>query len=419
LSQTGVRLKDYREHEISGATSGARDAFERALEAHLSWRDGAKVHLAQALLEAPSFTMAHVLEAYLSLCSRDVARVHEARAAHARAATLPMTHREQLHVAVVGAALADDFETANELLRKLLQHYPRDVLALQTGHALDYLTGDIEALGARVTAVLPAWSEEVPGYHAVLAMQAFGLVESARYELAEDRGQRALELDPFDTRAHHAVTHVYEMTGNALAGSRWMRERLRFWAIDTIAATHCWWHWALFHLAQGNIEAALELYDQRVRLSRSRDIADMIDASALLWRIELLGANTGRRWPELASAWAQHIDDGYCTFNDLHAMLALVGARHWKNGTRLEHALLRRRFLPTRYGETTVLVGLPACRAIAAFGRGDYSRAVELLDTLPPFARRLGGSHAQRDLMDLTRAAAVRRARRPERSAAA
>jgi hypothetical protein len=250
-------------------------------------------------------------------------------------------------------------------------------------------------------------------------MQAFSLVEGAQYELAADRGLGALELNPLDARAHHALTHVYEMTGNAAAGDRWMRNRIAFWAIDTIAVTHCWWHWALFHLAQGNIAAALELYDQRVRVSRSRDIADMIDASALLWRIELLDVDTGNRWLELASAWTHHIDDGYCTFNDLHAMLALVGARHWTESSRLEQALVRRRLLHTRYAETTRLVGLPACRAIIAFGRGDYARATELLGTIPAFARRLGGSHAQRDLLYLTLLEAVRRLRRPARSAAA
>ena len=58
-----MAVKDYRDLELSGATPLARDAFERALNAHLSWRNGAEVHLQRALLEAPGFTMAHVLRA--------------------------------------------------------------------------------------------------------------------------------------------------------------------------------------------------------------------------------------------------------------------------------------------------------------------------------------------------------------------
>ena len=61
--------------------------------------------------------------------------------------------------------------------------------------------------------------------------------------------------------------------------------------------------------------------------------------SALLWRIDLRRRRRRRRWPELAAAWAPHIDDAFCSFNDLHAMLAFVGARDWQRVDRLERAL--------------------------------------------------------------------------------
>jgi tetratricopeptide (TPR) repeat protein len=414
-----MTVKDHRHDEISGATPLARDAFERALDMHLSWRTGADSQLEQAVLEAPAFTMAHVLRAYLNLVSRDVARVGLARAAYARAAALPANPRERLHVAAIRAALADDFTTFNTLVQALLKQYPRDVLALQVGHAVDYMTGDTETMEARIAGVLPAWSPGAPGYHAVLAMHAFSLVESARYEAATDRGLWALDLNPADARAHHALTHVYEMTGEAITGARWMRDRLGFWSVGTVSATHCWWHWALFHLAQGEVGAALELYDRHIRVGRSLEVADMIDAGSLLWRIELLDVDTAGRWLELASAWAEHIEDAYCTFSDVHAMLALVGARDWKAAGGLEGALLRRQTLNTRYGVTTSLIGLPACRALIAFGRGDYARATQLLGAIPAVARKIGGSHAQRDLLYLTLLEAVRRLRRPARSAAA
>ena len=412
-------MKDHRDLEISGATPAARDAFERALDAHLSWRSGAGVHLEQALKAAPAFTMARVLSAYFDLCSRDPVRVRQAHAAYAIAASLPATPRERLHIGAIGAVLADDFQALKAILQSLLEEYPYDLLALQTGHALDYLTGDIEGMGARIGAVLPAWSKDAPGYHSVLAMQAFSLVEGAQYERAADQGRRALELDPWDARAHHALTHVYEMTGAPAAGMRWMQERRAFWAADTVAATHLWWHWALFHLARGEIAAALAIYDQHVRGKRSANIADLIDASALLWRIELLDGDAGGRWPELAAAWAGHLEDGYCTFNDMHAMLAQVGARDRRAASRLETALLKSQSRRSRYGETTRLVGLPVGRALMAFGRGDYARAIRTLGLLPASAHRIGGSHAQRDLLYLTLLEAARRLRRSAHSVAA
>src|SRR5215469_15029552 len=133
-----MTLKDHRDLEISGATPAARDAFERALDAHLSWRSGADLHLKQAMQAAPTFTMSHVLSAYFDLCSRDPARVREARAAYAMASRLPATPRERLHVAAMGAVLADDFQSLKTIVQTLLDEYPRDVIALHIGHAHDY-----------------------------------------------------------------------------------------------------------------------------------------------------------------------------------------------------------------------------------------------------------------------------------------
>ena len=113
------------------------------------------------------------------------------------------------------------------------------------------------------------------------------------------------------------------------------------------------------------------------------------------------------------AAWAPHIDDGFCSFSDLHAMLAFVGARDWNLARRLERELARRQALPTRHGETTRQLGLPACRALIAFGHGDDALAIALLAGLPAQPHRIGGSHAQRDVLHLTLQRAVERMRRP------
>ena len=178
---------------------------------------------------------------------------------------------------------------------------------------------------------------------------------------------------------------------------------------------HCWWHIALFHLARGDHGSALAAYDVRVRGKRSTEVADLIDASALLWRIQLQDIEVGQRWRELADAWARHIDDRFCSFSDVHAMLAFVGARDWQRARRLEHVLTLSQTRSTRHGETTRSLGLPACRALIAFGHRRDALAVSLLEALPPLAMRLGGSHAQRDLLQLTRQRATRRMQRPAR----
>jgi len=405
---------DKRGCNISGATPAALEAYERALAAHQSWRTGAKEELDVALQEAPTFVMAHVLQAWLLVCSRDPQRVRSAWPALVRAAGLLANERERMHLAAIAAALVDDYERAKECLGEALRLQPHDALALQVAHAFDYVTGDARMCD-RVAAVLPAWSSDLPGYHAVLAMHAFSLEERGEYERAERVAHAALALNPADARAHHALAHVFEMTGRADAGVHWMEAHMANWGADTVVATHCWWHLALFHLAQGRFDRALALYDQRIRAGRSSEIADLIDAAALLWRVELRGGHAGTRWVELATAWAAHIDDRFCSFNDLHAMLAFVGAHDWDRAQRLEHVLTRSQSLPTRHGETTRQLGLPACRALIAFGRGDDALATTLLASLPAPAYRLGGSHAQRDVLRLTHLHAIERLRRPAR----
>ena len=406
---------DHRDCAITGATPAALQSYEQALAAFQGWRGGADAQLAHALEAAPGFVMAHALRAWLLLCSRDPQAVRAARPTLQRAARLPANERERLHLAAIRSALEDDYEGAKAQLADVLRLQPRDAVALQVAHAFDYVTGDVESLDRRVAGVLPAWSHALPGYHAVLAMHAFGLEESGEYERAEAAARAALALDPADARAHHVMAHVFEMTGRAAAGEHWLREHAAHWAGDSLVATHGWWHLALFQIAQGHPGAALVTYDTHVRDPRSVAIADLIDASALLWRIRLAGADTGARWSELANGWTAHIDDRFCTFNDLHAMLAFVGAGDTVRACRLEGELVASQALPTRHGRASRDIGLPACRAIAAFGRGDDMQAITLLASLPALAHRIGGSHAQRDVLHLTLMAAVERIRRPAR----
>ena len=50
----------------------------------------------------------------------------------------------------------------------------------------------------------------------------------------------------------------------------------------------------------------------------------------------------------------------------------------------------------------TAEVGRPLTLAIKAFGAGDYAEAVRLIRPIRAIAHRFGGSHAQRDVIDLT-----------------
>jgi hypothetical protein len=209
------------------------------------------------------------------------------------------------------------------------------------------------------------------------------------------------------------MAHVFEASDRPAAGLAWMNEHASAWQPNTTVATHGWWHVALFHLARGQTGGALALFDAHMRRGRSNDVADLIDATSLLWLIRLQAIDAGARWAELADAWDVHIDDAFCSFTDIHAMLAFVGARDGARARRLELSLARSQSRTTRHGDTTRRLGLPACRALMAHGRGDNALAVTLLASLPKLAHRLGGSHAQRDLLHLTLLSAIDRLRGP------
>lgn len=409
----GKALLDRRGDTVTGASPEALHDFETALAAFQSWRGGAEGLVRSARDAAPGFVMAHVLEAWLAACSRDPWRVRSAAASHRRAAALPASTRESAHVAAIGAVLADDYPGARAVLDALLADHPRDVLALQVAHAFDYVAGDVAQLAHRVAGVLPAWSPALPGFSAVLAMHAFGLAETGLPAAASASALRALALDPGDARAHHAMAHVFEMACDPCSGLAWLQDHVDRWSGDTAVATHGWWHMALFHVASGATDRALDVYDRRVAARGLVEVSDLVDAAALLWRLELRGVGVGARWEPVADGWAPHLEDRFCSFNDVHAMLALVGARRWNPAHAFARELEGCAGLPTRHGESTRALGLPVCLATLAFGRGDYARAGRLLRTLPQGAARLGGSHAQRDVLELTRQEARRRAAWP------
>jgi tetratricopeptide (TPR) repeat protein len=399
-------MQDARGCRVNGASGRALDHYERALHGFLAWRGEPRAEARRALEEAPGFVMGHVLEAQLHLCSRDPSGAAVARASLERARHLPQDARERMHLAAIATSLTGDWERARELLACILERHPRDLLALAVSHTIDLYLGDTRDLRARVAAVLPAWSRADAGFHGVLAMLAFGLEECGEYARAEDAALAALELDAGDIRAHHARCHVLEMQGRAAEGVRWMGERAPHWSGSGASSTHVWWHLALYHLELGNAAQALEIYDRRIGAAAPPALAELIDASALLWRLHLRGATLGDRWSVLAARWAPRAEDAYCAFNDLHAMLAFVGAQRRDLQRRLLRAQ-RRRLAHGGTNEGMLRdVGLPACAALDAFGRGRYDRAAELLSALPAVSHRLGGSHAQRGLLGLTHRAA-------------
>ena len=403
-------LQDDLTLSYSGASADSLAFYRRAQHQFACYIEDPVASVDAAIAQQPDFVMAHVLKAYLHLLGTEPAGLAVARNCLDAVQRLPSNPRERGHIEAVSQMLDGKWHRAGRLLEDLSIEFPRDSLALQAGHLTDFYVGNSRLLRDRISRALPAWSPGMPGYHAILGMHAFGLEEMADYARAEAQGRAAVEIEPRDGWAQHAVAHVMEMQCRQRDGIAWMRANPAAWSTDSFFKVHLWWHLALYHLELGEIDEVLALFDGPIYGERSTVVLDMIDASALLWRLHLRGIDVGSRWQSVADGWQPIATAGNYAFNDLHAVMAFVGAQR---PDAVAAVLETQQWAMQRSNDNAAFtreVGHPLTLAIKAFGQGRYDECVRLIRPVRDIAQRFGGSHAQRDLLDLTLIEAALRA---------
>lgn len=394
-------ITDKQGNILSGATAEAAGLLEQAVTAFNIYRGDPLAPLDRAIALAPDFAMAHITKAHLYAISTEPAATKEAGVILAKARTLRLSDREASHASAIGHVLEGEWTSAAQALNHHNIRFPHDLLALQVGHLADFFHANARNLRDRIARVLPQWNADMPGYSFLLGMYAFGLEESGDYARAEETGRRALDLDPLDCWAHHAVAHVMEMQGRPQDGIGWMIAREPHWSgDDNFFKVHNWWHRTLWHLELGQIDEVLALYDGPIRQDRSMVAMDMIDASAMLWRLHLSGHDVGARWQELATTWDHHADGRTYPFNDWHAVMAYLGAGRQDEVDRILAAW--RQEGTSEVARWSQRIALPLVEGFAAFWRGDHEKAANLLHGARFISGSFGGSHAQRDIIDWT-----------------
>jgi len=408
-----MALKDSCGVSVSTDNRTSLDRYERARDLLHSYFNDPLATIDETLAEDPGFVMGHCFRAGLLTTTTDKAAEPMLRESveAGEALAVNANDRERRHLAAARAWLDGDFERAVARYGDIAIEYPRDSLALQLAHLGDFYLGQSSLLRDRIARALCDWDESVPGYGYVLGMHAFGLEEMGDYGRAEERARRALELNSRDPWAVHAGAHVMEMQGRLGDGVHWLTSRTSDWAPDNGFAFHNWWHLALYHLDLGRYDRVLEIYDTAIRPKPSELPLEMLDATALLWRLHLRGVDVGNRWTELANTWEKRVEDAYYVFNDMHAMMAFVASGREATARGLLEVLVRRLDQRGTNAMMTRDVGLPICRAVQAFGRGNYRAAIEELMPVRQIAHRFGGSHAQRDVLSLTLIEAALRAK--------
>ena len=172
-------------------------------------------------------------------------------------------------------------------------------------------------------------------------------------------------------------------------------------------AVHNWWHLGLYLLELGRAGDAFALYHERIRAARSTEWLDIVDAAALLWRLSLYGTDVAAPAATLAADISDLVDISAYIFNDWHAVMAFgLAGDHARNGRVL--AANRHLAAPTNR-QAAQRAGLRLLEGFAAFTMGRPDLTVDLLIDIRPEAHAVGGSHAQRDVIDLTLIAAATR----------
>ena len=398
----------------------AVEAYDRAIGHLIRFRPEVVDAARQA---ARGCVMGRLLSAYLGLMSTEEGSVRAAAGAlgpyaAAGADESALLPRERAHLAVARRWIGGDMAGAGELLSGISIEYPRDLLALSAGHQIDFFSGDAVNLRDRIGRALGAWDGADPRTGFLYGMYAFGLEECNQYGQAADAGGKAVEANPDDVWGIHAVVHTYEMRGAIPDGVRFMRDRRQNWADGNFLSVHNAWHYALYLLQAGDVAGALGVYDTFLHHGQSEDVAlELLDATALLWRLHLEGIPVGDRWRPLAEAWTRILAPGFYPFNDMHAIMAFVGTGELDRARAVVGALER---VVAEGGRQTTgwvmtsAVGLPVCRSLLHFGSGRYDLVVDGLMPIRTRVHEFGGSHAQRDAVERTLLEAAIRAGRTE-----
>ena len=407
MTATTSSLVDARGVPVSSCQPQSLDDYETALLQFHSYFGDPTETLAQTLETDPEFVMAHIFiaSALLTTSERQYLPMVREHIEQAEALVDKANAREKLLIRAARQWMEGEWYQASLTWDQVLVDFPLDALALQLGHLTDFLRGDCFNLRDRVCRVMTSWDKSVPGYSYILGMQAFGFEECNQYDKAELVSTTALEMQARDPWAVHALAHVLEMQGRFDEGKTMYREREKDWAPDNGFAFHNWWHLALYHIEHEDFDGALKVYDEQILPDDSDVSMQMLDASALLWRLHLQGVDVAERWDRIAELWARKtgIENGYYAFNDLHAVIAFVGAGRFDAANEVLSAV--EAAAQDNAGVTRMMaqdVGIPTCRAMIDFGQQRYQDVLDQLLPIRTVAHRFGGSHAQRDILTQT-----------------
>ena len=168
-------IEDAQGHQLSGATTVAVGAYDRAVRAFNLVCGDAVGEFDAARQVAPELAMAHLGKAWVFALANDPGLQAQAAALVEIAEKLTVNEREEAHLVALSHLCRGARGAAAAVLDRHLMRYPFDLVAHQGAALTDGFLGRFHWVRDRSARALPRWSKDQPGYGTLLALHAFGL----------------------------------------------------------------------------------------------------------------------------------------------------------------------------------------------------------------------------------------------------
>jgi hypothetical protein len=375
----------------------AAEAYNRGVRSLLRVQSGGLVGVAESVALDPTFALGHATLALLGheYCAPiDVAGRLRTAADHARRAD----DRERSHVHAVARHVAGD---SGPLIAHL-DTYPRDALLLSVAVPTIAFAG-VTTVPADSWAIVERAGPAYGGDCWYSGLLAFVRQEQRRWDEAMDLACRSLAVDPTAGHSVHARTHVHYETGDHRAGLDWLDDWISREGVTADNLTHFSWHAALHELSMGDLEAVRRRYDDQLGPPHAEGCRALVDSCSLLWRWSISpGAGDVPRVQDVL----QHVDHGLLhapptPFVALHSAVTLCATGDVEGLGELE------RWCQGQPDPTYAEVVSPLSAALRLLAEGEPGPAADRLASLRSTLWRLGGSDAQREVVEDTEIAAL------------
>jgi hypothetical protein len=389
---------------LSTDSPGAANAYRDGIDLMLSAWPGAAEAFDRALAADAEFALAHVARARVhSFYQQGEAARKEAAAARELVARRG-TERERGHVETLALAVEGNLPAALSSALRHLESFPRDavVMSLPLGaFGLFAFSGMADHDRARQELC----ERHAPDYGEdwwFLSNYGWAMTENGEVAKGRAMTERAFDMRRANAYAAHALLHAMFEGGSVADADALVTQWIGGYDRSGILYGHIYWHQALGALEVGDASKALSIYEKILQpsVTVAPPLNAMSDCASLLWRLLAYGhAVPANLWADAEAYAKAQFPKSSLPFVEMH--MALLAAATY-NQAALEERL---RVIEQRLGDGKLAAGpvVPQiCRAMNAFAGEDFRACVTLLEPVLDDVVRIGGSHAQREIIEDT-----------------